>query len=317
MNLTLPEAAREYAGAAHRALAPYGVDLARRAVAEPAARTEVAEPILEKLGIDDLDPRADVEQALAAGELCRVAGSFAFPYPVAARLAARPEAPARFLAAVDAQQAWVDHADLPGGWLAVGTEDRTWLAEAAESTGDRLLAPFAVPVRLSPASHEYDERDRALVLALGACTILGTVRAADDLAVGHVASREQFGKPLSRMQAVQMRLADAAVAVRGLRQLARFTLWHAFDAPTDALTDALALRVAALEAAEAVLSTSHLLHGAIGFCTEHDLALLTRCGQAGLRLPTGLERSTEQLAAAIDTRGFASLFDARTSEEAK
>jgi hypothetical protein len=310
MNLELPEAAREYAEAAHRAFEPHGVDLARRAIAKPATRSEVAEQLLEKLGIDDLDPRADVDQALAAGELCRVAGTFALPYPVAARLAARPDGAAGFLAAVDAEQAWVDHADLLGEWLGVDADGRSWQLEAKAPARDRPLAPFAVAVHLRPASKPGDERDRAVVLALGACTILGTVQTANSLAVGHVTSREQFGQPLSRMQAVQMRLADAAVAVRGLRQLARFTLQHAFDEPADALTDALALRVAAIEAAETVLETSHLLHGAIGFCTEHDLAVLTRCVQADLRLPTGLEATAEQLAAAIDERGFASLFRA-------
>jgi hypothetical protein len=110
---------------------------------------------------------------------------------------------------------------------------------------------------------------------------------------------------------VQFRVADCAVAVRGLQRLAQFTLWRLFTAPRDAVVDAMALRVSALETASLVLSNSHLLHGAIGFCDEHDLTTLDRSVQASLRLPTDLERTSELLFQAIDSGGFHGLFDPR------
>ena len=51
--------------------------------------------------------------------------------------------------------------------------------------------------------------------------------------------------------------------------LAKYALWSVQAAASaEALDDALALRLAALEAAEVVFRVAHQLHGAIGFCDE-------------------------------------------------
>jgi alkylation response protein AidB-like acyl-CoA dehydrogenase len=97
--------------------------------------------------------------------------------------------------------------------------------------------------------------------------------------------------------------------VQSLRELARFTMWRLWAAPLDRLVDALALRAHALESAQSVLRTCHQLHGALGFCDEHDLSILSRHAQPWLRLGGGLEATTEHLMAAIDRSGFDSLFD--------
>jgi alkylation response protein AidB-like acyl-CoA dehydrogenase len=149
-----------------------------------------------------------------------------------------------------------------------------------------------------------------MLLTLTAWQTLGTLERALELAVEHVNTRHQFGGPLARFQAVQFQIADATVAVQSLRELAHFTLWRLWVAPLDRLVDALALRAHALESAHAVLRTCHQLHGAIGFCDEHDLSILSRHAQPLLRLSAGLEATTEQLMAAIDHTGFDSLFDA-------
>jgi hypothetical protein len=62
-----------------------------------------------------------------------------------------------------------------------------------------------------------------------------------------------------------------------------------------------------------VLRTSHQLHGAVGFCDEHDLSVLTRHAQPLLRLPFGLEATTERLIGATAALGFESLFGGSTS----
>src|SRR5439155_25095544 len=113
---------------------------------------------------------------------------------------------------------------------------------------------------------------------------------------------------LAAFQAVQFQLADAAVAVRGLRETARFTLWRLGACREDALTDALALRVVALECGRQVFRTAHQLHGAGGFCDEHDLSVLSRALQPHLRLPSDLEETTELLARRIEVEGFAGLY---------
>ena len=63
----------------------------------------------------------------------------------------------------------------------------------------------------------------------------------------------------------------------------------------DALADALALRMAAIEAAEVVFRVCHQLHGAVGFCDETTLSWLSRYSQPLRRLPLGLSATRDQL----------------------
>ena len=109
---------------------------------------------------------------------------------------------------------------------------------------------------------------------------------------------------------MQFQLADAAVAVAGLRELAQFTVWRLTVAPGDALADVLALRVHAIDVARAVLRTCQQLHGAAGVCDEYDISVLARHVQPALRLPCSAERTAAAvLAAAIQGDGFDGLFE--------
>ena len=139
--------------------------------------------------------------------------------------------------------------------------------------------------------------------------MLGTVDRAVELAVEHVNGRIQFGKPIATFQAVQFQLADCAVAAAGLRELAAFTLWRLDAAPGAALTDALALRLHAVDVARQVLRTCQQLHGAAGVCDEYDISVLTRMVQPALRLPWSAERTAAALADAIQGDGFDGLFE--------
>ena len=107
---------------------------------------------------------------------------------------------------------------------------------------------------------------------------------------------------------MQFQLADCAVAVSGLRELAAFTLWRLDAEPGAALADALALRLHAIDVARAVLRTCQQLHGAAGVCDEYDISVLTRMVQPALRLPWSAERTATALADAIQGDGFEGLF---------
>ena len=62
------------------------------------------------------------------------------------------------------------------------------------------------------------------------------------------------------------------------------------SARSEALEDALALRLAAIEAAEVVFRVCHQLHGAMGFCDETTLSWVSRYSQPLRRLPLDPDR---------------------------
>ena len=323
MNLELPEIAVTFGQTAEQALTRAGgIGLARRAEVQPETRGEVA-ALLERLGALDVDVSDDLDTAAAGAELCRVAGRCALPYPIAGVLAANHDGTGdvRPVAIVNPALPRADHGDLFARWRLVTIDGAVWDGRPDGGPLGTELGPFVVDMRAVPepglpgaespeggSSTGAEPVDMSMPLTLGAWTILGTLERALELTVDHVIMRHQFGGALARFQAVQFQVADATVAVRSLRELARFTLWRRWAAPPDRLVDALALRMQALESAHSVLRTCHQLHGAIGFCDEHDLSILARHVQPLLRLQPGVEATTERLQAAIDDTGFESLF---------
>ena len=311
MNPVLPDDALEFGETARKAFdALGGVDASRKAEEDRAFRNEVG-ATLRALGIDDIDPRADLDTFCAAAALVEAAGRVALPYPVVGALLQRDGVP---FALIPETHARVDHGDLFTDWN-VATIAGTGFAATALPGSERnqfgRLGPFVVDLELagdpSPLTHESGIDVRCW-LTLTAWQILGTVDRAVEVAADHVSNRIQFGKPIATFQAVQFMLADAAVAVAGLRELAQFTTWRVATVPEEAAPDVLALRVHALDVARAVLRTCQQLHGAAGVCDEYDISVLTRMIQPSLRLPCGAERSAALLADAIAAQGFVGLF---------
>lgn len=107
-----------------------------------------------------------------------------------------------------------------------------------------------------------------------ASELSGLLAPALDLTVSYLANREQFGKSIGSLQAVQHRLAEAYVWVEGTRWSARSAAWHGTDeaAATAATYATMAARHVALEC--------HQLHGAISFTAEYELHLWTMRAQA-------------------------------------
>jgi acyl-CoA dehydrogenase len=95
--------------------------------------------------------------------------------------------------------------------------------------------------------------------------LAGLADAALAAAITHAHAREQFGRPLSAMPAVQARLADAALARDGLI----LTAWGA-TADEQEGSRAPALLWAG-SAARDVTASAHQVHGAIGFALETGL----------------------------------------------
>jgi acyl-CoA dehydrogenase len=108
--------------------------------------------------------------------------------------------------------------------------------------------------------------------------IVGALDAACDLTVAHTGDRVQFGRQLSKFQAVQHSLAAMAGEIERARAATALAVAAAadngFDHPaTDyAVT---AAKVAIGRAAGPVTTIAHQLHGAIGVTAEHRLWLAT------------------------------------------
>ena len=107
---------------------------------------------------------------------------------------------------------------------------------------------------------------------------------------------------------MQFQLTDAEVERSGVEMLAKYALWSIGTGRDDALDDALALRMAAIEAAEVVFRVVHQLHGAIGFCDETTLSWLSRYSQPLRRLPLGLSATRDELTRRLGRRGLTGLF---------
>ncbi|HEY9263136.1 MAG TPA: acyl-CoA dehydrogenase, partial [Mycobacterium sp.] len=88
MILDLSDDALEYGRQARHAFEAAGGDqLVARAEAAPEIRESLVGPVLAGLGAWELDPRTDPDGLEAAAALCRSAGYWALPYPLAERLA--------------------------------------------------------------------------------------------------------------------------------------------------------------------------------------------------------------------------------------
>jgi hypothetical protein len=300
--------ATEYGRLALGALASAGGDdLAPRASAEPDERDSLVAPVLTELGAWDLDPRAGPDDAEASAALCRSAGYWAIAFPVAERLSRPTDLEADGLLVVDAGAPAARVAGLRLRWVAVDLDGRRSTASPRPGPVNPRADHFVAPLELEPLD-DRGATDRTLGLVLSCWTLLGLLDRAVDLTRAHILEREQFGQPLAAFQGVQFQLTDAEVERVGLEELAKYALWSLSTGRAEAFDDALALRVAALEAAEIVLRVAHQLHGAIGFCDETPLSWVSRASVPLRRLPFGLSASRAELTRRIGRRGLTGLF---------
>ena len=155
-----------------------------------------------------------------------------------------------------------------GAALAVVTVPTT-LAEVTAVQGIDPDARLHV-VSFEGETGDYERVDAAVwesTVAAGrravAHQMAGASRAMLDLARAHAVERVQFGRPISRFQAVRHRLAETLVAIEALEA----TVDAAWDEPSP-LTAALAKAVAGRTARSVTTHCQQVLAG-IGFTTDH------------------------------------------------
>jgi hypothetical protein len=298
VNIDLSPEANEYGAEARKAFEAAGGDeLLQRAEADPGTRDTVVAPVLDGLGAWELEPRTDPDSAEASAALCRSAGYWGLPYPVAERLARPADADGLLVVTEHAPAGTL--AGIAGTWATVTATGRR--GRVTGTSEDR--AGFVTSLQVSALDGD-GTADLALAVTLPCWTLLGMLDRALELTIAHVQLRQQFGQPLSAFQGVQFQLTDAEVERGGLEMLARYALW------SGELADALALRLAALEAADVVFRVTHQLHGAVGFCDETTLSWLSRYSQPLRRLPWGLSATRELLADAVQAHGLTGLYSA-------
>ncbi len=308
MTIELSDEAQEFGKQALRALRAAGGDeLVQAAESEPARRHELVAPVLDALGAWDLEPRRDPEELEAAAALCRSAGYWATPYPVAERLARPVDMDVDGLVVVAGDEPTAALAGVDLRWAAVTLEGARGEITVLPSTESARYSAFTTGVRVRPVDTE-GAADVALALVLPCWTLLGMLDRAVESAREHVLVREQFGKPLAEFQSVQFQLTDAEVDRRGVDMLARYALWSIQAGREDALIDALSLRSAILDAADTIFRAAHQLHGATGFCDETPLSWLSRYSLPLRRLPFASIGTDEALAAHMGRCGPAGLF---------
>ena len=306
MKTALPEDAVRYGEAVRGRLERLGgVDFGLRAESDRSLRDE-ASKALDDLSAFELDVRDDLDQFLAAAELCRAAGALCLPLPVVENLM---QIEGRRLALIDPATPRVDHGDLPGGWIGADLDGNAHRLEIEDLPARAKLGPFLVPAQLGEAAAPIGQDDIARHLVLGAWRILGGLQAALGQVVEHVKARKQFGQALAQFQVVRFGVADANVALVGLDELARYTAWRLDVAdPAQRQADAVALRLHAVDTARAVMRTCHQMLGAIGFCDEHDVSVIDRHLQPLLREPCSGEALALRLVPAVRSGDFETLF---------
>jgi alkylation response protein AidB-like acyl-CoA dehydrogenase len=156
-----------------------------------------------------------------------------------------------------------------------------------------LTGAPGLAVRTTPAETSRTQRLLGLLLAGDA---LGGVQRVLDRTVAYARDRMAFGRPIGGFQAVQHRLVDHTVRVRGLALLAAAAAERmAADAP-DADRHALLAEAAVSRDAVPVLHDLLQLTGAIGFTWEYGLHLAERRAHLDARLGRNPRRALRALA---------------------
>ena len=159
--------------------------------------------------------------------------------------------------------------------------DEVWLHRTPSSAGApeytvRLTeAPIvgavgAVGAGTGGAAGDVVEDLYQLALAGTCCLADGALSGALTLTTAHIASRQQFGRPLATFQAVAQQIADVYIAARTLHLATLSACWR-LATGREAGSD---LDVAAYwlaQEAPAALRTCHHLHGGIGLDVSYPL----------------------------------------------
>ncbi|TYQ10278.1 UNVERIFIED_ORG: acyl-CoA dehydrogenase [Gordonia westfalica J30] len=124
----------------------------------------------------------------------------------------------------------------------------------------------------SPVTAAALRQRGALVYAAAMSAAAGTVR---DRTVRYASERTQFGRPLTKFQAIQQRLASMAASTTMMEVASRRAVEADPGDPRIARTATAAAKVVTSLHSHEVAAAGHQIHGAIGFTSEHPLGRST------------------------------------------
>ncbi|MCC7288290.1 MAG: acyl-CoA dehydrogenase, partial [Burkholderiaceae bacterium] len=127
--------------------------------------------------------------------------------------------------------------------------------------------------RLSKEEGDGEQHLRKLLAEIRIITgamALGVARAALDAARQYAAERAQFGKPINRFQAIQLKLAEMATALESAVHLVRYAAWlHAAGKPHH--KEAAMAKLHATETAAAVCDQAARVFASYGYAMEYPV----------------------------------------------
>jgi alkylation response protein AidB-like acyl-CoA dehydrogenase len=164
------------------------------------------------------------------------------------------------------------------------------------------LAFDNAPADLLPLDGAALDRLAVLARLLYVARALGAARRAFTLAVEHVSTRKQFGQYLAQFQAMQHKLANAEIALRGTEELVHHaaTLFDAGDADWRVFAEA-AVAFGSAQLRHTSIETHHAF-GAVGYAEEHEAPRHFRRVHADLCRMGGAIRAQEALVALVAAR---------------
>jgi len=158
--------------------------------------------------------------------------------------------------------------------LAVGREIHkmgVWALPTSQLAFDGCFVPDSH--RLSKEEGDGEQHLRKLLAEIRIITgamAIGVARAALAAALQYAGERSQFGKPINRFQAIQLKLAEMATALESAVHLVRYAAWlHAIGRPHH--QQAAMAKLHATETAAAVCDQAARVFASYGYAMEYPV----------------------------------------------
>lgn len=155
----------------------------------------------------------------------------------------------------------------PGARIEPGTD--LMGSDCSDIVFDDAEVTFSAP---SPVTVDDLRTRGALVYAVA---LAAAARAVRERTVRYAAERVQFGRPLTKFQAIQQRLAHMAAQSTMMETAARAATDAASEDIVTARDAIAAAKIVTSRSAHEVAAAAHQIHGAIGFTAEHALGRFT------------------------------------------